>query len=425
MPEISKSIAGLLAVGVLGAAPSAAQQAAESPAFGPTLTAAALVDRVLGQNAGLAAVDAAAEAAAYRIEPAGSRDDPMLSIGAAPRSSEHNVEFSQRLPWPGTLSARENAARHAASAADWSVDAQRLALAAAAKQAYAEWYFVARALEIHHEVQTLLEDLIATAEVRYAAGRALQQDVLQAEVERAELETEELRLRRQQTAARARINALLNRTAGAPLPPAAGIDIVRPALDRQALERLALERHPELERLDAEIAAASSRVTVARKGFFPGFQVHAGYNALWDDADKRPMLGVSINVPLDRGKRQADLDRAQAEMRRAEFTLSDERARLLADIARARAEVVESVESIAVYEDELLPLAEAYLNAAVADYQSGTGAFLNVVTAEQRLLSTELNLVRARADYVRRLAELERLTGGPFEAAAGAQGEQQ
>lgn len=425
MPEISKCIAGLLAAGVLGAAPSAAQQAPEASAFGPTLTGTALVDRVLERNAGLAAVEAAAEAAAYRIEPAGSRDDPMLSIAAAPRSSEQNIEFSQRLPWPGTLSAREAAARHAASAAETSVDAQRLALAAAAKQAYAEWYFVARGLEIHREVQALLEQIIATAEARYAAGRALRQDVLQAEVERAELETEALRLRRQQTAARARINGLLNRAPDAPLPPAAGIEIVRPALDARALERLALERHPELERIDAEIAAASSRVTVARKGFFPDFRIRAGYNTLWADADKRPMLGVSISIPLDRGKREAELDRAQAERRRAESTRSNERARLLADVARTRAEVVELVESVAVYEDELLPLAEAYLDAALTDYRSGTGAFVNVVAAEQRLLNTELGLERSRADYVRRLAELERLTGGPLEAAPGVQGDEQ
>lgn len=420
MPRIPIRIAGLLAMGAgaFGAAPSAAQHPAEAPGFGSTLTVEALVDRVLAQNAGLAAAEAAAEAAAYRIDPAGSLEDPMLSFGAAPRSADRNVDLSQRLPWPGTLSAREAAARHAASAADWSTDAARLTLEAAAKQAYAEWYFAARGIEINRDVQALLDQLIATAEARYAAGRALQQDVLQAEVERAQLETEALRLHRERSAAQARINALLNRTPDQPLPPADGIETGRSVLDGRTLERLALERHPALKRLDAEISSAESRVTVARKAFFPHFQVRAGYNGLMDDPDKRPTLGVSINVPFDRGKRRAEVDRALAEMRGAESALRDERSRLLADVARVRAEVVEAVESIAVFEDELLPLAEAFMNAAVADYQSGTGAFLNVVVAEQRLLGTELELERARADYLRRFAELERLTGGALEAAA-------
>ena len=67
-----------------------------------------------------------------------------------------------------------------------------------------------------------------------------------------------------------------------------------------------------------------------------------------------------------------------------------------------------------------------YLEAAIADYQSGTGGFLNVITAEQRALSTELALARARADSARRLAELERWVGGSVDAAViPTSGEQQ
>ncbi|HZD51427.1 MAG TPA: TolC family protein [Woeseiaceae bacterium] len=383
---------------------------------GRPLTAEALVAWVLETNAGLAAAEAAAEAAAYGVEPAGSLDDPMLSYRAA-RSAEQNIDISQRIPWPGTLGARESVARHAASAADWAVASERLALTAAAKSAYAEWYFAARGLEIRHQVQSLLDDLVATAETRYAAGRALRQDVLQAEVERAELDAEELELLRAQTAARARINGLLNRPPETPLPPAAGIAVRRPVLDARALERLTVDRHPELKQLDAEIAAANSRITVARKAFYPDFQIHAGYNALWNNPDKRPMLGVSINIPFDRGKRHAELDMAQAGMRRAESMLADRRSGLLAKVAGARAELDESVGTIELYENELLPLADDYLHAAVADYRSGAGAFLNVVTAEQNLLTTELDLERTRADYLRRFAELELLTGGRLEAA--------
>jgi len=51
---------------------------------------------------------------------------------------------------------------------------------------------------------------------------------------------------------------------------------------------------------------------------------------------------------------------------------------------------------------------------AIAYYQSVTGGFINVITAEQRKLSTDLALARARADYARRIAELERWTGGPI-----------
>ena len=48
------------------------------------LTAEQLVDAVLTRNPGLKGLAAAAEAANYRIAPAGALDDPMLRLSVAP-----------------------------------------------------------------------------------------------------------------------------------------------------------------------------------------------------------------------------------------------------------------------------------------------------------------------------------------------------
>jgi outer membrane protein TolC len=410
----------LLAANPVWAAPQLENRAPEA---GEPLTAEKLALSVLEANPGLAAMEAAAEAAAFGIEPAGSLDDPMLSYGAAPltagagRSLNQKVEISQRIPWPGTLAARESAARFEAVAAGRDADTLRLQLIAQAKSAYAEWRYIDSALDIHHATQALLDELIATAQTRYAAGRALKQDVLQAEVERADLENHLLRLLRERATVQARINALLNRAPDAPLPAAAPISLqpTPPALE--VLQPLALAQHPELSRLNAEISASESQVTLAEKAFYPNFQVGVSYNSLWDETDKRPFFGVSINIPFDRGKRRSELDQARAELRRTQLSLSERRAQLLAELATARAEVIQAQKSVALYRDELVPLAAQYLEAAIADYQSGAGAFLNVITAEQRKLETDLELARARADYVRRLAELELWAGGSLNPA--------
>jgi outer membrane protein TolC len=388
-----------------------------------TLTADGLASWVLEANPGLAAIQAAADSAAHRIDPAGSLDDPVLSYGLAPltasahRSLNQKLDFSQKIPWPGTLAAREAAARYEAVSADRDVDALRLLVIAQAKSAHAEWRFIDEALIIHHATHALLGELISTAQTRYAAGRALKQDVLQAEVERADLDNHLLLLHRQQATVQARINALLNRPPDAALPPAAPVRQapVPPALEN--LQAVALAHHPELAALEARVAAGASRVTLAEKAFYPNFQLGVGYNSLWDNTDKRPVLGVSINVPMDRSKRRSNLSRAQADKRRTEWSLIERRAELLADLAQARAEVFEAQASVALYQNQLAPLAAEYLEAALADYQSGDGAFFNVITAEQRKLSTDLALARARADYARRLAELERWVGGPIDTA--------
>ncbi len=388
---------------------------------GQYLTAEQLASWVLEANPGLAAIQAAAEVAAHRIDSAGALDDPMLSYGIAPlthdssRGMNQRFDFSQKIPWPGTLSARETLARHDASAASSSIDMLRLRVIAQTKSAYAEWRFIYEALNIHHATQALLDELIDTTQTRYAAGLALNHDALQDEVERTDLNNQELRLLRQQTTIQARINALLNRAPDALLPEAAPIVVFHQSLPTlEELQTLALVHHPDLSQLDAQISAGKSRITLAEKAFYPDFQVGMGYNSLWDDADKRPILGVSINIPLDRSKRTSELNQARADTRRAEWSLVERRAELLADLAQARAEVIEAQASVALYQDKLVPLAEEYLESAIADYQSGTGGFLNVITAEQRKLSVDLSLARARADFVRRVAELERWTGGPI-----------
>ncbi len=425
MPSRLLARALLSAVLALAIGPVSGEQALRKHTefeTGNAFTAADLVSWVLEANPGLAGIRAAAEAAAYRIDPAGSLDDPMLSYGVAPMTGGSNqglnqkVDFSQRIPWPGTLAAREASARHDAVAADRDVDALQLLIIAQAKSAHAEWRFIDDGLAVHHATRALLDELIATAQTRYAVGRGLKQDVLQAEVERTDLDNELFRLLRQRAVVQARINALLNRAPEASLPVAGPVSLPLslPALD--LLQTLALEQHPELARLDAQVSASKSRITLAEKAFYPDFQVGVGYNSLWDNPDKRPIFGISINVPFDRSKRRSELSRAQAEARRGEWSLLERRADLLAELAQARAQVLETKTSIALYQDRLVPLADEYLEAALADYQSGNGAFLNVINAEQRKLRTDLALARARADHARRLAELERWVGGSIGA---------
>jgi outer membrane protein, heavy metal efflux system len=400
----------------LGAAlPSAAIPPNLELAEAQVLDERLLIAQVLERNPGLAALRAAAEAAARRSVAAGALDDPMLSYANAPRTLDsgldQRVEVSQKFPWPGTLDARKAVSRHRAAAAGENLAALRLEVVAQTRAALAQWRFIKEALDIHGATQALVEESIAAAETRYAAGGIGKRDLLQAEIERVELAGEKLRLHRQRTAIAAALNALLDRPAAAHLPPAAPLDPLPEPPALAALEQAALARHPELARLDARLSAARARVALAEKAFYPDFQLGIGYDGLWEEPDRRPLLSLSLNLPLDRGKRRAALQGANAEVAEAQWTLAERRAELLADLTRAHAGAVEARRSLELHVRELAPLAAEYLGAAIADYRSGVGAFLEVVAAERRKLATELALARTRADYAARLAELERAAG--------------
>jgi outer membrane protein TolC len=384
------------------------------------ITVIQLVELALAHNPGLKAQQAAAEAAQYRIIPAGALDDPALSYSAGPGTlsgpSRFNqqLELSQPLPWPGKLALRKQAAQEEARAVAEGEEILRLKVATAAKTLFAEWFYVYRALAINREHQSLLEELRHVAEIQHAAGRAGQQDALQAEVARARLEVEAATLERRRREVQARINTLLNRPPQTlvPLPAELPEPILLPLSDQ--LQMTALRAHPELVRIRAQIAKATAQAGLARKDFYPDFRVMAGYNSFWDEPNKRWALGFSINLPFDYGnKRSAALDAAHADLRQAHWQLTYQEAQLLSKLEVSRAAIEETEEVINAYIHRLMPLAQDSLNAARADYRAGAGLFITVIDAERQQLRTADGLARARADYLRQLAELERWIGVP------------
>lgn len=384
------------------------------------LDATRLVDLVESRNAGLEAARAAAEAAAFRVKPAGSLEDPMVSYMLAPRTigsdlgGRHGVEVSQALPWPGTLGARKAQARAEADSAEDDAQARVLDVIAATKSAFAEWGFVHAALSVNHQHQGHLRALKVAAERSYAADAARQQDALKAALELAHMENEALMLESQRRAVRARINGLLARDADAALPPPASFKAFSalPPLDR--LEMTALARHPELKSREAAIAASDAGITVARKAFYPDVKLSAGYNEMWDQPEMRPSVGVSLSVPLQWGRRQAALDGARATRRQAEWMLIDQTVLLRAKLAEAYAAADQAGRSVALYRDRLLPLADAAYSASLADYRNGRGDFDSVIAAARARLDQQLGLERALADQFRARATLEKAAGGPL-----------
>ncbi len=380
------------------------------------LTVESFTQAVLERNADFDAMRQAVLAALARVRPAGKLADPVLSVSAAPRTfgssmgSGSDIEISQALPWWGTLDARRQVARAKAEAASDDLDALRLRLAALARGSFADWVFVHRALEINAATLAVMESVRSVAAVRYASGRAPQEDVLQADVERTLLEQQRLEWRREISVVRARMNALLDRAPDSPVPAPADLPAPVPLPAEAVLLRRALSQ-PRLAALEAGERAAEARERLARKSRFPEFRVNAGYDSMWADPAMRPMVGLSFTVPIDQSKYRADIDAAHAQALQANARFQDQKAALLADLSASYASTREAAQSVALYHDDLVPLARDALQVALSGYGSGQGSFLEVLTAEQRQLEAELGLARAQSDYFRQLATLEQLSG--------------
>ena len=420
MRQYSKSLPGVVGLALLLAASAThAAELAHRDRYVPLpapLTAESFTTAVLARNASLRAMRQALVAAVSSIRPAGALPDPMLSVSAAPRTfgsamgTGEDIEVSQALPWWGTLEARKEIAQADAEVARHDLEALRLRLQATARGVFADWVFVHRALAINAANQSVLAELRRIASVRYATGKAPQADVLQAEVERTVLAQQQLKWERKIAVVAARMNALLDRPPTSPIPLPAALPAPAHLPSEAALLQRALT-HPQLKALEAQERAAYAKATLAGKQRYPQFQVSAGYNSMWSDPAMRPMVGLSFTVPLDQGKYRAEIDAAHAQARRAGYDLESARATLLADLSAAYASTREAAQSLALYRDDLVPLSRDALDVALSEYGSGRGGFLEVLTAEQHQLDTELGLARAQSEYFDRWAELERLSG--------------
>ncbi len=382
------------------------------------LDAETLADLVVERNPGVAALEAALQAANSAIEPAGALDDPMLSYTIAPETigsemgDRHSVAFSQALPWPGVLEQRTAIAQSERDAASESMAGLKLQVRSAALSAYANWYFVHRSLAFNAANQQLMSELISVAATTYSAGRGAQQDVVGAQLRQVELAQEALLLQRQRSEVAAQLRGLLAVDASVVIPPpgSAGQAVDMP--DEASLVAQAMQNNPRLKSMRHQLQAFASRVNLAEKDFYPNFKLNAAYLGTMDPREKRSQLGVAINLPLNRSRRRAEVDRRQAEQLAWQFRIDDEIALLRSRLGELHARWQQSQQTVQLLQDQLIPLAEQNLSATRSDYGSGNGDFRAVIDAETRLLKTETMLARSQADRWVAQAEIERLAGG-------------
>jgi outer membrane protein TolC len=378
--------------------------------LGAVLERRALVMAVLARNPDLDAARETWRAALAAVPSSTAMPDPMASYDIAPfrigsdRLSQ-TISVSQKLPYPGKRGLAGDAAVAEAEAAQADYAALRLALAEAAINAFDDDYLAARALEVNVHHRDLLERIEKSATAQYTVGRASQQDPLEARAAIISLDRERLQIETQQRAAIAKINRLLRRRVDAELPPPpARLDAAPRSAPPSAL-------HPRLVAAQARVRARGSDIALAERAFYPDFEVRAAYDAFWEVWQDQWIIGVGIEIPLQRDKRHADVERARAEQARAVAELASASDMLDEERDRARREVDEATRTLALYETQLVPTERARVDAALAGFSAGQNPFSVVVMAEHALRTTELALEQARAELDRRIAALDRVDG--------------
>lgn len=354
---------------------------------------------------------AAVEAAKRRIEPSRTLGDPSLSttyqndgrslsLGKA-EGSFVGLMLSQPLPWPGKLALAGRAAESEARELE-SGTLGRAGLAIEARLRNA-WYdlLLARSLDrLIEERRETARQIEATTRDRYAAGLAVQQDVIRAQVELARIDELKAGQRATITSRLAEVNRLVGNAQNALLDSPGDLPDTAPIPPSANLIAAALQRSPEAAAARQGIETGRLRVEIAQKAFRPDFVVSGGSMYRGNFA-MGPMwqVGVGISLPLWTNKRQQN-QLAEAQSRVVGQTAeTDVIARELELRTRERIAQLEAANDVArLYRDTIVPLDQLSLESALVSYRSAKVPFVTVLDAVNTLYAD-------RATYLGRMAE--------------------
>jgi cobalt-zinc-cadmium efflux system outer membrane protein len=409
-----------VALMVWAATPLVAQSA---PAADITL--ARLTAEAIAANPSLDASRAMARAAAARVRPAGALPDPMVSAGVMdltlPRFAfresdftEVDLELSQEFPWPGTLGARTQAALAEARAREADVGARRRDVTVRVAELYYRLRYVVTARTTLQRQRGLLATAVEISTTRYATASAPQSDPLQARVAVARLDAESASLTEQEATLRAQLQALRNVSG----PETLAVEPIQPetmplvrheglAASGGAADSLPL--HPRLVARRAALEAAEQSIRVEQLGGRPDFSITTRYGARPLDSDFFSAF-VGIRLPLWAGRKQhrlADAARADADAARA--ALAEEHAALDADRTIALAGIASGETRLRLLTTQVIPAAEATVDAVLRSYRVGQAPFLNVLAAEDSLYRARLDAAMVAAEHLTHLVMLEQL----------------
>ncbi|MBN8625571.1 MAG: TolC family protein [Planctomycetes bacterium] len=402
-------------------------------AVAESLDLATYVGEVLRRNRSLQAMIAAWRAAAEKYPQAIALDDPMFTSMTAPASwssDDVNPAYilggSQKIPWWGKRSLRGQVVQAEANSASMDIADARLQLTQAAHLAYFDYYLVDRQLELTSANIQRLDEFRVTARRQFEANLVTQQDVLQAEVELAEAERRRIELVRLHRTAVARINTLIHLPPDYPvLPPPASLAVDGLPSPPELLRQVALQQRPDLASMRAKLQADSASLALAYKDFYPDFEIVGLYDRFWQPTSTQGALqgqvGVNMNVPIYFEKRRAAAREALFKLRQQRAEFEQRMDDVNQEVESAYAQVAEMRAIVELYETRTLPAADQNVASARNDYMANRGDFLRLITAQRQLLLLQEKHQEAIAGYLSRLAELERVVGGPVptELAAG------
>jgi outer membrane protein TolC len=344
-----------------------------------------------------------------------------LSVGSPrPFAGYTNSDFAyiglgvtQDIPYPGKLRLKGEIAKREADVSQQQVESVCRAVLAEVKTAYFQLAYLSKTLAILESDGELLKQVEQAAEARYRSGKGTQQDVLQAQLQKTKLVREIAMHHLEVGKLEAQLKQLLSRPQDSPDIEPAGLTETPLLQNYQELLAAAKAQNPELAASQKMIDKQSLQVDLARKNFYPDFNVQY----MWQRTDPTQfrayyMLSFGVRVPIYRSRKQKpELAQAQSEELRARSELEAQSQQVASELRAQYVVVQQTAEMLKIHREGLAPQARSAFQSGLASYQSNKQDFQAVLTAFLDVLHLDEEYWQNLAEYETAIARLEQITG--------------
>jgi outer membrane protein TolC len=360
------------------------------------------------------------------VRPAGALDDPNFSFNilALPVDTwafnewdmtQKQLAISQKFPFPGKLRLRSEVAQEQTRSDEFSHQDKINEIRTRVIQGYWVLSLAYASYDITLKNKHWWEQVVQVAETRYAVGRGLQSDVLQAQVELGGYLDRLFQWRQSQESVQADLNALRSQPPNTTIPRPQALQSRPFTLKLENLLKMAADQ-PRLQALKAIVAKQEKAVDLARKDFFPDFTVGLAYGLRESVPTKeRPDFfssSFTVNVPIwQRNKLKPRVREQQARKAAAQDAYQAAVDRLNAAI-KDRFEILQRLaDQIKLYGQGIIPQARQAAEASLAAYQAGTLDFASLSQNFIALYNAELKWQEYLKNFEGTWAEMEWLVG--------------
>jgi outer membrane protein TolC len=400
-------------------------------AFAQELELSELIEEALKNNPDILASRAKIEAAKHRIPQSKSLPDPMFMFGyqnegfnrytyGEEQGSQWMFSASQQFLFPGKRSLKGEISQRDMESLEAMHELLKLKTAARVKELYFDLFLAYKNLDLLQDKRNLFLRIEELALARYAAGKAMQQEVLMAQTEKYMLLEKEEMFKQKIQSLEAMIRAVIGGDTEPPLgrpgPPVYQFVF----LDVDEAMKTALIHSPEIKAKNKMIETAEARLQMTRKEYFPDFTVNVSYFNRAGDYKDMWSATTTVNIPLYyKTKQEPAVLEAKAFLTQAKHELDAVKLMIFAAIKDNISMVRSSDKLMDLYKNGMIPKNAQDVELALTGYATGRTEAMVVISRLKTFLDYEVLYWGQLVERGKAIARLHAITDGLVASAPG------